>query len=132
MLGAFVAGLNGGLIYNNFPMMGDGFVPEEIYQIDFKMYLYNPSIVQFFHRISAYILCLVIIIFSYKAINLATINLSKTIYHLLLALIFQISLGIITLIYSVPLLFALLHQFGAILLLSAMMRAYYLMQTANI
>ncbi|RTK92825.1 MAG: heme A synthase [Rickettsiales bacterium] len=132
MFGAFVAGLNAGLIYNNFPLMGDSFIPQECFEIKLNLFFNNPATVQFIHRIMAYILFIVICVFSFKTISLGNIILSRAAKYLVLALIFQISLGIITLIYNVPLSFALLHQFGAILLLSAMMRVYYLAQTANI
>lgn len=132
MFGAFVAGLNAGLIYNNFPMMGDAFIPQECFEIKLNLFFSNPATVQFIHRIMAYILFIVICIFSFKTINLGNVILSRAVRYLILALVFQISLGIITLIYNVPLSFALLHQFGAILLLSAIMRVYYLAQTANI
>ena len=132
MFGAFVAGLNAGLIYNNFPLMGDSFIPQECFNVKLNLFFSNPATVQFIHRMMAYILFIVICVFSFKTINLDNIILSKAVKHLIFALIFQISLGVITLIYSVPLLFALLHQFGAILLLSAMMRVYYLAKTANI
>lgn len=70
MSGALVAGLDAGLIYNEFPKMGDGYIPGDM----FSMYngegskkhwvwnfLDNPSCVQFDHRVLVFNLFLFII-----------------------------------------------------------------------
>jgi cytochrome c oxidase assembly protein subunit 15 len=62
ILGAFVAGLDAGLIYDTFPKMGERWVPpaEEIWTVDFvqpgdngrwRNIFENPTTVQFNHRI---------------------------------------------------------------------------------
>jgi cytochrome c oxidase assembly protein subunit 15 len=55
VLGAFVAGLDAGLIYNEFPYMGEGVVPrsKELWQKipSWKNFFENPVLVQFDHRI---------------------------------------------------------------------------------
>lgn len=115
--GALVAGLKAGMIYNTFPLMGLDFIPPEllscngIYEI-----LCDPASVQFIHRITAYILAILIII---KAIWLCTSNTIGSIV-LLFILFTQIILGILTIIYSVPIGVALIHQMGAIILLTIM------------
>ena len=67
ILGSFLSGLNGGLIYNSWPDMNGTFFPNDV---DTKDYLssqifYNPSIIQLFHRITAYILFFFIVILNY-------------------------------------------------------------------
>lgn len=51
--GAFVAGLDAGLVYNSFPKMGDRWIPDDL--LAFSPYLKNvfenPTTVQFDHRI---------------------------------------------------------------------------------
>nr|XP_054766215.1 cytochrome c oxidase assembly protein COX15 homolog [Lytechinus pictus] len=51
--GAFVAGLDAGLVYNSFPKMGDKWIPEDIMAHDpkYKNVFENPTTVQFDHRI---------------------------------------------------------------------------------
>ena len=53
MSGAFVAGLDAGLIYNNFPKMGIYWVPPEImaFEPKWKNFFENSTTVQFDHRI---------------------------------------------------------------------------------
>ena len=67
ILGALLAGLNGGLIYNTWPDMNGLFLPNDVQSKDYlsKELVYNPSIVQFLHRITAYVLLSSILILSY-------------------------------------------------------------------
>ena len=51
--GAFVAGLDAGLVYNSFPKMAGEWVPEDILLMSprIKNFFENPTTVQFDHRI---------------------------------------------------------------------------------
>jgi len=51
--GAFVAGLDAGLVYNSFPKMGDSWIPDDMWQFEpiQKNITENPTTVQFNHRI---------------------------------------------------------------------------------
>lgn len=51
--GAFVAGMDAGLIYNTFPKMADKWIPDDIIAISpiLRNFTENPSTVQFNHRI---------------------------------------------------------------------------------
>lgn len=52
-LGAFVAGLDAGLIYNSFPKMADRWIPSDILAMSpaLKNFFENPTTVQFDHRV---------------------------------------------------------------------------------
>lgn len=51
--GAFVAGLDAGLVYNSFPKMGDRWIPDDLlaFSPTLKNFFENPTTVQFDHRI---------------------------------------------------------------------------------
>jgi len=51
--GAFVAGLDAGLVYNSFPKMADKWIPDEImaFSPKLKNITENPTTVQFNHRV---------------------------------------------------------------------------------
>lgn len=53
IIGAFVAGLDAGLVYNSFPKMADKWIPEDILAVHptWKNFTENPTTVQFDHRI---------------------------------------------------------------------------------
>lgn len=129
IIGAFVAGLNAGLVYNQFPLMGNNIIPEEFTTWQFSLQLFaDPVFVQFLHRIIAAIIFLQI---SITVINMFTINnnkLKKVAIYICLSLLLQIILGIITLMYQVPISFALLHQLGSILLLSMLLWGLFLVK----
>lgn len=122
ILGAFVAGLDAGLIYNQFPLMGEKIWPNEIFEINISQYLYNDSVVQFLHRINAYILVAVI---GYLILDLIKKEKVTDAIIILGITFLQFILGIITLIYSVPLASALMHQVFAFILASALLISYW-------
>lgn len=51
--GAFVAGLDAGLVYNSFPKMGESWVPEDLFTFSpvLRNVFENPTMVQFDHRV---------------------------------------------------------------------------------
>lgn len=54
-VGAFVAGLDAGLVYNSFPKMGERWIPDDLLAFSpaLKNFFENPTTVQFDHRILA-------------------------------------------------------------------------------
>jgi cytochrome c oxidase assembly protein subunit 15 len=107
--------------------MGDSIIPNEITFGTFgSNSFYDPVFVQFIHRILAYIVTLAILITCFIGFKIQNLLLSKVLLYLIIALIFQVMLGIFTLIYLVPITLALLHQIGAVILLSTLLWAKYL------
>ena len=51
--GAFVAGLDAGLVYNSFPKMADQWIPTDLFALEpkWKNFFENPTTTQFVHRI---------------------------------------------------------------------------------
>ncbi len=119
ILGAFLSGLDGGLIYNSWPDMNGSFFPNDVKFNDVvnSQSLSNPSIVQFLHRSTAYLLLFFIIILNFNYLR----NKYDLKYILFfdIAILLQIFLGIITLISGVEIKYASLHQLGSILVLSS-------------
>lgn len=122
--GAFVAGLDAGMIYNTFPLMGDGIVPPELGQTPF---LYDAASIQFTHRLLAMLTGFVV--FSY---GLRWTAFSKKIGWSLAAwVLVQIGLGIATLLSVVDIHLATTHQLGAIILLSLVVCSLYLSKNSK-
>ncbi|TGO08962.1 hypothetical protein BTUL_0184g00090 [Botrytis tulipae] len=137
MSGGLVAGLDAGLIYNEFPRMGKGFAPpkSELFS-DFysrqpdrsdlwwRNMLENPSTVQLDHRILASTsFTAILALWAYSRFNpRVKAALPKSgakgmlgVVHLLML---QVTLGISTLIYLVPTPLASAHQAGSLALLT--------------
>lgn len=135
--GALVAGLDAGLIYNDFPYMGEGFAPpskelwdprysrkEDRSDLWWRNMLENPSLVQLDHRILATTTFTAIMaLWAYS-------RRSPTVKRLLPAAArkgmhgvvgfasLQVTLGICTLWYLVPIPLASAHQAGSLFLLT--------------
>lgn len=117
ILGALVAGLDAGMIYNSFPLMGGMFVPVEVFSQDSIIgALSDPAFVQFLHRVVAYVLTILLII---RIILIWPVHKMGALV-ISVVLVVQFLLGVITLVYGVPIAFALLHQLVAMILLGCM------------
>ena len=120
--GAFVAGLKGGLYYNTFPKMGSNWLPAGFGMIfekeGVKSLTENPVIVQFVHRSIAYVLIIVLGIIWVKS-RKANYSIRQMLRLKLMtaAVLFQFILGVVTLLFAVPVTLGVAHQAGAILLL---------------
>jgi cytochrome c oxidase assembly protein subunit 15 len=125
IFGAFLSGLDGGLIYNSWPDMNGTFLPSDVNRKDYlnSQLFYNPSIVQFFHRITAYILLFFIMILNYLFIKKKLGFLNILLFDF--AILLQIFLGVITLISGVEIKYASLHQLGSIFVLSSYVLILY-------
>lgn len=140
--GALVAGLDAGMIYNEWPTMGGGFNPpkEELFKtfycrkedgsdLFWRNMLENPSTVQLNHRSMAYATTLAVLsLFAYSRFSKVSANipqnLKKSTLGVVHALALQVSLGISTLVYLVPVHLAAMHQAGSLLLFTAVLVLY--------
>lgn len=123
--GAFVAGLGAGLLHNTWPMMNDGKLMHETVINEqtpvWKNFIEGKSGVQFIHRYLAYVVVGLILLIWFKAKKLTlTFALKKSIDWLLILVGVQFVLGILALVYAVPLWLGVAHQIGAFFLLGAM------------
>ena len=125
IFGAFLSGLDGGLIYNSWPDMNGSFFPNDVELNNLLniQFFSNASTIQFLHRLIAYILLFFIIILNYFYIK--SDNDIKNILFFDIAILIQIILGIITLISGVEIKYASLHQLGSILVLSSYLLIFY-------
>lgn len=116
--GALVAGTDGGLIYNSFPLMDGALVPADYrsgpsWAADA---LENPVAAQFHHRWLA-VAALLAVVAAWLRAGGPRAGVAE---HLLLAaVLLQAGLGLATLLAVVPLGLAAFHQLGAVLLLAA-------------
>ena len=122
--GGFVAGLDAGMIFNTFPLMGDAFLPEGIGALT-PWYL-NPFenlvTVQFNHRWLAMTTGLILIVWYIRGRSrFADAVLQRSFKLVGMMVIIQLGLGIATLLMQVPVLLGALHQAGALLLFGVLL-----------
>ena len=120
LLGAFVAGLHAGLIYNTWPDMNGRVLPENpFFSVPWWINFFeNPGLAQFDHRIGAYVVAGAAAWIYVRGIKLT--GWAKKTAKLVAAItVFQIGLGITTLLLVAPEGLAAAHQVTAALLLCA-------------
>lgn len=119
--GAFVAGLDAGLVYNSFPKMADRWIPTDIldYSPRLRNFTENPTTVQFDHRVlgtSTLMMITGLWLLSRRC------RLPPRAYKAATAVAvmgwLQVVLGISTLLTYVPVSLAACHQSGSLVLLS--------------
>jgi cytochrome c oxidase assembly protein subunit 15 len=123
--GGFVAGLNAGLIHNHWPLMSDGQFFHESIALEKESWLLRltegKSGVQFVHRTLAYIVVGLILLLAYKSHSFEITHQQRKGLTVLVAIVFvQFTLGVFTLLFSVPFWLGLTHQVVAFFLLTAM------------
>lgn len=123
--GAFVAGLDAGFIHNHWPMMNEAKLMHETVYIEqqpvIKNFIEGRSGVQFVHRYLAYVVVGFILLIWFRTRKIATTPIQENGLKALLVMVFvQFLLGVLTLIYAVPIWLGVVHQIGAFFLLAAM------------
>jgi len=117
-LGGIVSGLDGGLIYPTWPLMGNTFLPLDYWSIDlgFLNIFENRSNIQFNHRTLAYLILFL------SLINACIFKKNRALFKvsniLLIIVLVQIFFGVVSILFYMPWQTALLHQFFALILFS--------------
>ncbi len=131
VLGGLMSGTKAGLFYPTWPDMGGQLIPDVLtdssnWHLDaFKHYDTNafaPAIIQFSHRLVAYVLTVWILVFAWRKLkNPPNTGAKAALSALPILLALQVVLGVLTLVNSlgtIPVALGVLHQAGGILLLA--------------
>ena len=127
ILGAFVSGLDAGKVYQTWPLMGNSFVPNDLFlkSTNEIFEFNNHSLVQFYHRNLAYIIILYVIFLSIFIYKKKILKLYRPLKLLIFILFLQAMLGIFTLISDLNIYLALTHQITSVLLVFSALNLYY-------
>ena len=115
--GAFVAGMDAGLLYNEYPLMGESLVPVEYGEEGLSDPFDNPASAQFHHRWIAVLAVIGVLSIWRRAHRQRALAKRGALVGAIV--IGQFTLGIITLLNGVPVWMGAAHQLGAVLLLGA-------------
>ena len=119
--GAFVAGLDAGKSYNTFPLMGGRLVPAGYAQLHpwYRNLFEHVPAVQFNHRLLGTMLVLAaVLLWGYARRAALPARARRLACALPLVVLAQAGLGITTLLLGVPVAVAVVHQGGAVLVLT--------------
>jgi cytochrome c oxidase assembly protein subunit 15 len=121
-LGALVAGLRAGLIYNTWPLIDGGLIPSAANlffdQPLWRNFFENTLTVQFDHRMTAYAICALALAHAVDAHRRGSDRLATGADFVAVAVLAQAAIGIVTLLRGAPIEMALLHQAMALVALT--------------
>jgi cytochrome c oxidase assembly protein subunit 15 len=120
--GALVAGLRAGRVYNTWPEIDGAFIPSAArlwFEEPWWRNLFDNTLtVQFEHRMTAYVLLVLAVLHAIDAARSRAGAVATGAWWLVAAIVLQAVLGILTLLYQVPIDLALAHQAVAIVVLT--------------
>jgi cytochrome c oxidase assembly protein subunit 15 len=137
-IGGILSGTKAGLAYPTWPTMNGQWIPSALTQLPASwagilyydpMAVWEKSFIQLLHRCTAYLLAAFVIYFFFQLRHLSRDPVFNTGVKLFpFAVLLQVTLGIITVLHCVghvPVLWGVLHQAGAMLLLANTTFIYY-------
>jgi cytochrome c oxidase assembly protein subunit 15 len=131
MLGAIVAGLHAGLVYNTWPLMDGRFGPEHPFAHGWVSFFEDPGLAQFDHRMVAYAVMIFAYFFWQWLIRQRVGGVARVAADTVLVItVMQVVLGVITLLFVTPVALAALHQVVAALLFCAAVWQAYELRTS--
>ncbi|MBK8169031.1 MAG: COX15/CtaA family protein [Sandaracinaceae bacterium] len=133
--GAFVAGLHAGYIYNTWPTMYGQWFPSASWDdaLSYRNWIDNPAVVQFVHRVVAYVFVVLVTIFCAYAARVSLRSATRQwIYGVGVLTLVQVGLGIATLLTLVTLPLAALHQTCGALLVATLSVAIHGLRTPRV
>ncbi|WP_417457028.1 COX15/CtaA family protein [Kordiimonas sp.] len=120
VMGALVAGLKAGHIFNTWPLMGETFMPEGLLVMEpmWRNFVDNAVTTQFDHRIGAYVLFALAVVIWFVA-RRANSTVKGAASFLMASVVMQMTLGIVMLLLEVPVSWGTAHQGGGVVVLAA-------------
>ncbi len=144
MLGGVMSGMKAGLFYPTWPDMNGSVVPPTLLDSNnwtllnmehYDKHLFASGLVQFLHRSTAYLLIIMVLCYAWLCRKVhfhRALNYANALLYVSISL--QVLLGILTVINcigTVPVGLGVLHQAGALLLLSSLLFVNYQMRIAK-
>ena len=139
ILGGIMSGMKAGLWFPTWPMMNGVYIPGDLMDVnnwtmtnikEYDAHLFAPALFQFLHRNVAYVLFILGVLLFIKLrkrlVHLRLFNSTLNIF--IFSLLLQVTLGILTVINckgSLPVDLGVMHQMGAIALISATLYLYF-------
>ena len=130
LIGALVAGIDAGRTFIDWPLMGGSVIPDGFWmaELGWRNLFENPGFVQFVHRAAGYLLFVFGFVVWLKGRRSAHGE-TRFAFHLaFIALMAQVLLGIVTVMYAAPVHIAIVHQVLAVILWVLILRARFLSQ----
>ena len=128
VLGALVAGIDAGRTYTDWPLMAGALLPPEPFGLVpwWRNFFEDPGLVQFVHRVSAYLLAAFAVVVWLRGRRSAVAS-TRGAYDAVIGMVaVQLVLGVVTVLTAAPWWWAITHQLGAVVLWVLVIRARFL------
>ena len=128
LLGALVAGIDAGRNYTDWPLMAGGILPPDLFALEpwWRNFFEDDGLVQFMHRIWGYLLAIFAVVVWRRSRTSGNTQTRFAFNTVLAMTAVQMLIGIVTVMYSAPWQIAILHQLGAVVLWTLVLRARFL------
>ncbi len=128
LLGALVAGIDAGRSYTDWPTMGGAWFPASAFTFEpiWRNFFESPGLVQFMHRVAGYALLLFGLGVWLAGRKSAHARTRFAFNAMFCAMLLQVVLGIVTVMYGAPWQIAIAHQALAVVLWVLILRARFL------
>jgi cytochrome c oxidase assembly protein subunit 15 len=128
LLGALVAGIDAGRNYVDWPLMAGQFFPPDATDLTpmWRNFFESPGLVQFIHRMVAYALLALTVLWWLRGRRSAHAATRSAVSIAVVALLAQVVLGIVTVLYAAPWEIAIVHQLLAVIVWTLILRVRYL------
>lgn len=128
LIGALVAGIDAGRSFTDWPLMGGQLFPPNSLFLEplWRNFFESPGLVQFIHRITGYLLLAFGVMVWLRGRRSAHPATRFAFNAAFAALLVQVGLGIVTVVYGAPWPPAILHQLAAVLVWVLILRARFL------
>jgi heme a synthase len=128
LLGALVAGIDAGRGYTDWPLMAGGVFPPGMWELQpvWRNLFENDGTVQFIHRVSGYLLAVMALFVWLRARRSPHPATVAAGHAMMAAMVGQIVLGIVTVLYGAPWFLGIAHQFLAVILFVLIIRLRFL------
>ena len=127
LLGALVAGNDAGRYHTDWPLMDGAFFPVTAFELApvWSNFFENPALVQFMHRVTAYLLVVAGVLFALRGRRTGHKRISYWTTAVALGIVLQGVWGVVTLVHAAPVHLAIFHQLFALGLLAVALRAKF-------
>ncbi|GAB5436858.1 heme A synthase [Falsiruegeria mediterranea] len=128
LIGAFVAGIDAGRSFTDWPLIGGQLLPPDMSVLDpwWRNLFESPGLVQFIHRCAGYLLFAFGVVVWLRGRQSAHPQTRFAFNAVFAALSLQVVLGITTVVYAAPWHIAIVHQLLAVILWALILRARFL------
>ena len=127
VMGALVAGTDAGQVYTDWPLMNGELLPSASFEYSpvWRNFFENPALVQFNHRMVAYLILVCIVIVWLRGRSSLFDNIRNSVTLAAIVILGQVILGIATVMSGAIWHGAILHQFAAMVTLYAIVKLQF-------